>query len=285
MMEDILYSEMLFLQAALDRKLELFHPSTVDPLNSFKIRPEFFLGMVETLLEEMYVSFDHYPHQELVWRLRREHDAERPDEIPKQDWIKPRTGIRNVLQAKTMYGLRITYRGARRIEELRDLLKRDRILDDFGVLLSIRYLHLDLQDALNRPPDISVSVIRADMDNFGPINKKFGHEAGDEVMKNYLLAVRDAVGLLGTSYRGVGDETASIIVGQGHQRACEIANEICARVRALKIEHKGQILPGVTASVGVATSPPSPRSRDVHTMAEAFQRKAKDMGKDRVVEA
>ncbi|MGH9752951.1 MAG: diguanylate cyclase [Blastocatellia bacterium] len=208
MMDDIRYSEMLFLQAVLNRKLELFHPSTVDSLNSFKIRPEFFLGMVESLLEEMYVSFDHYPHQELVWRLRREHVAEWPDEIPQQDWNN----------------------------------------------------------------------------DFGPINKNFGHDAGDEVMKAYLIAVRDAVGLLGDAYRVGGDETATIIVGQGRQRAREIANDIWTRVRSLKIEYKGQILPGVTASVGVATSPPAPRSRDVHTMAEAFQRKAKELGKDRVVD-
>jgi diguanylate cyclase (GGDEF)-like protein len=283
-MEDIRYSEMLFLQAVLNKELELFHPSTVDPLNSFKIRPEFFLGMVETLLEEMYVSFDHYPHQELVWRLRREHEAERPDEIPKQDWIKPRAGIRNVLQAKTMYGLRITYRGVRRIEELRDILKRDRILDDFGVLLSMRYFDRDLQDALGRAPDISVSVIRADMDDFGQINKQISHEAGDEVMKAYLQSVHDAVGDLGAAYRGVGDETVAIIVGQGRQRALEVANGIRDRVRLLKLEYKGKPLPGVTASVGVATSPPAPRSREVHTLAEVAQRKAKEMGKDRVIE-
>jgi diguanylate cyclase (GGDEF)-like protein len=282
-MEDIRYSEMLFLQAALDRKLELFHPSTVDPLNSFKIRPEFFLGMVEALLEEMYVSFDHYPHQELVWRLRREHVAERPDEITQQDWDKPRAGIRNVLQARTMYGLRITYRGARRIEELRDLLKRDRILDDFRVLLSARYFDRDLQDALGRSPELSVSVIHSDMDSFDPINKNFGHDAGNEVMKAYLLAVRDAVGLLGDAYRVGGDETASIIVGQGHERAHEIAKKIWAQVRSLRVEYKGRILPVVTVSLGVATSPPAPRSHDVYTIAEAAQRKAK-VSKDRVVE-
>jgi len=283
MMEDIRYSEMLFLQAVLNKKLDLIHPSTIDSLNSFKISPEFFLGMVETLLEDMYLSFDHLPHQELVLRLRREHVTERPDEISEQDWIKPRAGIRNVLQGKNMYRLRITYRGMRRIEELRDLLKRDRILDDFGVLLSMRYFDRDLQDALGRSPDLSVSVIHADMDDFGQFNKNIGFDAGNEVMKAYLLAVRDAVGLLGDAYRVGGDETASIIVGQGHPRAHEIANGICDRVRSLRIEYKGQVLPSVTASVGVATSPPAPRSRDVHTMAEAAQRKAK-VGKDRVVE-
>jgi len=272
-MEDIRYSEMLFLQAVLNREVNWIHSSNLLIPDSYKISPEFFFGMVETLLEDMYVTFEQRHYQELVWRLRGEHVTERPAGLSEQQWIKPRTAVRDILQGNNSYQLRITYRGVRRIEELRDILKQDRILDDFGVLLSIRYLHRDLQDALGRAPDISVSVIRADMDDFGQINKP------------YLQAVHDAVGDLGAAYRGVGDETVSIIIGQGHQRAIEIGNEICARVRSLKLEYKGQILPSVTASVGVATSPPAPRSRDVHTMAEAFQRKAKETGKDRVVDS
>jgi diguanylate cyclase (GGDEF)-like protein len=284
MMDDIRYSEMLFLQAVLNRNVNWIHPSNISIPDSFKISHEFFFGMVETLLEDMYVTFEQRHYQELVWRLRGEHVIEKPAGLTEQQWIKPRTAVRDILQGNNSYQLNMTYRGLRRIEELRDLLKRDRILDDFGVLLSIRYFDRDLQDALGRAPDISVSVIYADMDNFGPINKRFSLEAGDEVMKAYLQAVHDAVGDLGTAYRGVGDEAVSIIIGQGHQRALEVANEICARVRSLKIEYKGQLLPGVTASVGVATSPPRPRSREVATLAEAAQRMAKETGKDRVVE-
>lgn len=284
MMDDIRYSEMLFLQAVLNRKLDWLHSSNTDLPDSFKISPEFFLGMVETLLEDMYVSFDQPYHQELVFRLRGEHITEKPFDVTEQEWIKPRTAIRNILRGKTSYQLCITYRGQRRIEELRDILKRDRILEDFGVLLSIRYFLPDLQDALDRAPDLSVSVIRADMDNFSPINNRFGHQAGDEVMNAYLLAVRDAVGDWGTAYRGVGDETVSIIVGQGHPRSLEIANEIRDRVRSLKIEYKGKLLPSVTAIIGVVTSPPAPRSREVDILAEAAQIRAKEMGKDRVVE-
>jgi diguanylate cyclase (GGDEF)-like protein len=283
MMDDIRYSEMLFLQAVLNRNVNWIHPSNISIPDSFKISPEFFFGMVETLLEDMYVTFEQRHYQELVWRLRGEHVVERPAGLTEQEWIKPRTAVRDILQGNNSYILHLTYRGLRRIEELRDMLKRDRILDDFGVLLSMRYFDRDLQDALGRASDISVSVIRSDMDDFGQINKQISHEAGDEVMKAYLQAVRDALGDLGTAYRGVGDETVSIIIGQGHQRAVEVAHGIRDRIRLLKLEYKGKPLPRVTASVGVATSPPAPRSHDVHTLAEAAQRKAK-VGKDRVVE-
>ena len=266
-MDDIRYSEMLFLQAVLNRKVNWIHSSNTSLPDSFKISSEFLFGMVETLLEDMYVTFDQRHYQELVWRLRGEHVTEKPFDVPEQSWIKPRTAIRNILEGNNSYQLRITYRGVRRIEELREILKRDRILDDFGVLLSIRYLNRDLQDALDRSSDISVSVIRADMDDFGPINKKFGHEAGDEVMKRYLLAVRDAVGDFGTAYRGVGDETVSVLLAQGHQRAFEIANEICAQVRSMEIKYRrasppwcyskrrrGDISPGSAISRGTYNS-------------------------------
>lgn len=122
------------------------------------------------------------------------------------------------------------------------------------------------------------------MDDFKKINEDFGHDAGDEVMRAYLVAARDALEMLGSAYRGRGDETVSIIVGQGQLRAREIAEDMCERVRSISIEYNGQLLPKVTASIGVTTSPPNPRSRDLNTIADGAARKAKDIGKNRVEE-
>jgi diguanylate cyclase (GGDEF)-like protein len=151
----------------------------------------------------------------------------------------------------------ITYRGLRRIEELRDLLRRDRILEDFGILLSLRYFRRDADDALRRGADVAVSVIYADMDNFGIINKKFGQAAGDVVMRAYLEVVKQSIEPFGTGYRGVGDETATLIVGQGHERACGLAEKIRQGVES--------------------------RTMDIETVAEDRKRRAKESGKNRVV--
>ena len=171
----------------------------------------------------------------------------------------------------------------RRIEELRDLLKRDRILEDFGVLLSIRYARRDLEEALQRSSDFAVSVFYLDMDDFGKINKQFGQVAGDEVMKAYLEAVRESIGDFGTGYRGVGDETVGLILGQGHAKALEIAESLKRRVAAMQCQYKEKPLPSVTVSIGVVTTPPESRSMDILTLADSRKLKAKEAGKNRVI--
>jgi diguanylate cyclase (GGDEF)-like protein len=233
-----------------------------------------------TLLEELCIEIDNN-NQWLVWRLRGEDVAGIPVQV-QEYWQAPRPGLRQLL-LQSNPPIRITYRGLRRIEELTDVLRADRVLDDFGVLLSVRYLQRDVQDAVRRGADVSVSIILADMDNFGSINKTFGHEAGDVVMKAYLEAVRDVVGNVGSAYRGVGDETTTIILGQRRDRVEEIADMLRERVAALSCEWRGQSLPRVSASIGVATSPPEDRNRDLLNVADQRQKQAKERGKNRVV--
>jgi diguanylate cyclase (GGDEF)-like protein len=121
------------------------------------------------------------------------------------------------------------------------------------------------------------------MDHFKPINTKFGQSAGDVVMKAYLEVVRDRIGLIGTAYRGVGDEVAALVIGQGHQRAVELAETIRKGVESLRLEYKGIALPQVTASIGVATTPPEERKLEIETIAESRKRQAKETGRNCVV--
>jgi GGDEF domain-containing protein len=99
------------------------------------------------------------------------------------------------------------------------------------------------------------------------------------------IGIRDGLGSLGTGYRGVGDETCALIVGQGHERALEIAEKIRKTVGAMQCTHNGKALPKVTASIGVATAPSLPRTMEVKTVAQDRPRQAKRDGKNRVVAA
>src|SRR6185312_12591310 len=117
---------------------------------------------------------------------------------------------------------------------------------------------------------------------FKPINDAWGHAAGDVVMKAYLEAVRDAVGTLGSAYRGKGDEVVVILAGQGHGRAVEVAQRIREAVASLRCVYQERELPRVTASIGVASTPPEHRTRDLVNIAEARNRNMKAQGKDRI---
>jgi diguanylate cyclase (GGDEF)-like protein len=282
--DDVRYAELKVLRAVASRQIEFFRQSDANQMN-LGLNGMVYEEMVIYLLEELCLALEDHERQWFVAKLRGELSQGHPGPFGANDWrwMDPRRGLAEVLTSGGQQRLRITYRGLRRIEELRDALRKDRILDDFGVLLSIRYLNGDLLHAIERGADTEVSVTYADMDNFRPINTNFGHDAGDAVMKAYLEVVRDSINPFGEAYRGVGDETVAIVIGQGHTRAVELAEAIRKGVEQLRVEHGGQVLPPVTASIGVATTPPEKRNRDILLVAEGRNRVAKKAGKNRVV--
>jgi diguanylate cyclase (GGDEF)-like protein len=284
-MDDIRYSELLFLQALANRSIEYFNYQDERQKKIFANIPTLFWELPITIAEDSYIRFEDVNNHILMGRLRGEIDyhSNLRKYFPPPDWDNPRATLENIFSGQMLQKIRITYRGLRRIEELRDLLRRDRILEPFGVLLSMQYFHTDLEDALRRAPDISVSVLFIDMDHFKPINDKFGYAAGDVVMKTYLEVARDHLGLFGTGYRGVGDEVAALVIGQPHQRAVELAEGIRKGVESLSLEYKGITLPKVTSSIGIATSPPEDRKLEIETLAESRKRQAKENGRNRIV--
>lgn len=285
-MEDIRYSEFLFLRGVATGEHKYFNygdgPRSVSlGLESLDIYSE----MVMASLEDLHVRVENTNANSLVLRLR----GELPDKcdqavsFPPWQWANPREGLKQYLRSNTVSQLAITYRGLQRIEELRDLLRRDQILEPFGVLLDLRYFRRELEDSLKRSSETAVSVLYTDMDNFKRINDEFGHQAGDVVMKAYLESVRSGLEPFGTGFRGRGDETVALIIGQGHERAVKIAEGIRTRVEAMRCEHKGTKLPPVTTSIGVATTPPASRSPEVEALADERQSRAKKSGRNRVV--
>ncbi len=285
-MDDICYSEFVFLQelAKGSQQFEHFNTNISDQYKHVGLNPTMYVEMAATLLEDMYIRFDTQHLQMLVAKIRGEYgDAERPGQLHDWQWKNPRDSIKSSLTGQSIQRLKITYRGLRRIEELREMLRRDRILEFFGVLLDLRYFRPDLMLALQRSKEIPVTVLYADMDNFGQINKKFGQAAGDVVMKAYLEAVRDGLGEFGKGYRSLGDETVSLIIGQEHERSIELAEAIRSGVEAMKCTYNGKELPRVSASIGVATTPSEGRTADIIDIAEERKRKAKEAGKNRVV--
>lgn len=283
-MDDIRYAELRFLRAVAAGQIEFFRQTDSQQMN-LGLVGRLYEEMVVYLLEELCIAFENEQSQLLVAKLRGELSPGYPAPSGVHDWLwgDPRRGLVDRLIGGNVQRFRMTYGGLRRIDELRDILRKDRVLDPLGVLLCIRYLNGDLQHAIERAPNTEVSVIYCDMDNFRPINMDYGHEAGDDVMKAYLEVVRNSVGLLGDTYRGVGDETVALIVGQRHARAVELAESIRQGVAQLQVEYRGRILPPVTASIGVATTPPENRSRDILSLAEGRNRLAKKSGKNRVV--
>jgi len=285
MIDDIRYSELLFLRHLSKGSRHTFNLADHTLEQAVGLNGNIYIEMVMTLIEDLYVAFCREEAQWVVAQLRNELSPSHrpPPSLPSYLWANPREALKSMLCGTDLEDIRITYRGLRRIEELRDLLRAERILEHFGILLDLRYFRKDLEDALIRGAEVPVSVLYADMDNFGKINKQFGQAAGDVVMKAYLKVVQKVVGLLGTGYRALGDEVVVLVAGQGHESAIRIAEQIRSCVASLKCEHNGKQLPEVTASIGVATTPPELRETKIEEISEERKRQAQYLGKNRVV--
>jgi diguanylate cyclase (GGDEF)-like protein len=289
MTKDIRYSELVFLREVGKGDFEYFTTSNQAQLKAVGLPSLFYAEMVAALIEELYIQFDNPEMQMFVARLRGElgqrYNTSPSRTLPDHYWDNPRDALSTILSG--VHGaarLRITYRGLRRIEELRGVLRNERILEPFTVLLSMQYFLRDLEDSLRAGIDVPVSVLYCDMDNFKRINTQFGQKAGDVVMESYLKVVRDSLGCFGEGYRGVGDEVAAIVVGQGHQQAVDIAETIRKEVEAMRCEYNGKPLPPVTVSIGLATTPPETRNADIEIVAESRKQQAKDKGKNRLID-
>jgi len=101
-----------------------------------------------------------------------------------------------------------------------------------------------------------VSLILLDIDHFKRFNDRYGHPAGDAVLKGVAAAVRSAVRGFDAVARYGGEEFAVILPETGVDASREVAERIRKAVSSFPsaVSDKGKPI-RVTISVGIATAP------------------------------
>jgi diguanylate cyclase (GGDEF)-like protein len=124
-------------------------------------------------------------------------------------------------------------------------------------------------------------VLFVDLDNFKQVNDKFGHEAGNEVLRG---TARECAALIRTTdlaARYGGDEFVLVLVRTGLPGATAVAQKVRAQVEALG-KRMGYPEGLVTVSIGVAESRLGPDQEDVLITADRALYRAKQLGRNRV---
>lgn len=183
------------------------------------------------------------------------------------------------------FDVAITYRGRRHIEELREQLRRDRVLEKFGILLDGRHIVSDLIYFLERANGEPVSLILADVDDFKKFNTDHGYKAGDEVLRQVFRIFRDMVADRGEVYRRGGEEIIALLPYCSDSACLDLAERVRQSIDNTTIGYEGTSL-HATVSIGVATSPPCDADGPaIESHAEIGLKRAKDEGKNCVRKA
>ena len=140
---------------------------------------------------------------------------------------------------------------------LREELRRQAQHDPLTGLLNRRQMdeHLRQRGAEQVRTGRGYSLLLLDLDFFKSINDRFGHEAGDRVLQEAAALFRRCARLEEQVFRLGGEEFVMVLATDDASEALRAAERIRAEMQGLRISRRGQILPAVTVSIGIACFP------------------------------
>ncbi|OWW19810.1 hypothetical protein AYR66_10155 [Noviherbaspirillum denitrificans] len=169
---------------------------------------------------------------------------------------------------------------------LKEVLKLQSIIDPLTGLFNRRYMDETLSRELSRArrKACPLSLMMIDVDHFKSINDRYGHEAGDAVLRTVAEQVKASVRDGDLVCRFGGEELVVLMPECDIHDATARAEKLCAAVRSLRVSYGGHTIGPVTASFGVASYPD--RATDETSLIAAADKamyRAKSAGRDRVV--
>ena len=169
--------------------------------------------------------------------------------------------------------------------QLRESLREQSIRDPLTGLYNRRFMQESLDRELLRAKrkGCPLSVVLLDIDHFKRFNDTFGHEAGDAV----LSLVADT---LRVHYRGEdvvcrygGEEFAIILPEMDAEDAAKRSESLRVAAKTLRARHLGNVLDGITISIGIATYPAhASGAEELLRVADSSLYQSKAMGRDRI---
>jgi diguanylate cyclase (GGDEF)-like protein len=123
------------------------------------------------------------------------------------------------------------------------------------------------------------SFVIFDFDNFKDVNDTYGHLAGDEVIKDTVVIIRDSIRKTDVFARWGGEEFVLLLPNTDREQSIEMTNRLKELITKKTYGKAG----GITCSFGLATFSESDNADSLMTRADRFLYTAKREGKNRIV--
>jgi diguanylate cyclase (GGDEF)-like protein len=175
----------------------------------------------------------------------------------------------------------IVLENSRLFERVRNLAIRDSLTDLFN--------HRHIMDLVNHEFERvgryqnAFSVLMIDLDHFKRINDQHGHPAGDAVLREMALLLRDQLRATDSLGRYGGEEFVAVLPHTGAEEARQTAERIRYQVQQRRF-HAGDSEVRLSVSVGMATCPAPGVGSSEALLREADKAlyRAKEAGRNRV---
>jgi diguanylate cyclase (GGDEF)-like protein/PAS domain S-box-containing protein len=140
---------------------------------------------------------------------------------------------------------------------LRETLQSQAIRDPLTGLANRRFLAETLERELARAQRQArpLGVVLLDLDHFKQFNDTFGHSAGDAVLREVAAFLKHSIRGSDLASRYGGEEFVVILPEASVADTAQRAEQLRDGITRLAVQHQGQLLGLLTASVGVAVHP------------------------------
>lgn len=162
-----------------------------------------------------------------------------------------------------------------------DQLRADADLDSLTGLANRRRFRVALAREVERwrRYRIPCALLMIDIDHLKHVNDKFGHPAGDLVIRQIAQTLKEVSRDNDTAARLGGEEFSLLLAGIDLERAAAAANRLRTALSAKRVEGVG----AVTVSIGVAGCPESATTeRTLYAASDRALYVSKNSGRDRV---
>ncbi len=157
--------------------------------------------------------------------------------------------------------------------------KRLSLTDPLTGLPNRRSFEITIENEIRRAERYrrSFAVLMMDFDNFKSYNDKFGHSAGDNILKRFSILMKEAIRDVDFLGRYGGDEFIAVLPETDANFALAVAERIRKKIESENLD------PPVTLSIGIAVFPKDSKEKQkLIDLADHACYEAKEMGGNRI---